>query len=75
MKTYRITLQEVTTKQMAIEASSKEEAEFLALNSHLGWLEKTEMGRVCELSTMVEGSIIETPPDLSKGLGHDPVVD
>lgn len=75
MNLYNISLREVTTKQMTIEASSKEDAEMVALNFHFGWSDKSENDRIRTLSTTIEGSVFETPPKLSEGLGHDPVVD
>jgi hypothetical protein len=73
-KLFNITLQETVTKTMVIEAESKESAEMIALNFHLGWSDKELNSSIRNLSTSIEGTVFETPENLSKGSGHSSAV-
>lgn len=75
MNEYLITLREVTTKTMAIIASSKEEASDTALHFHLGISDQEENARIKALTTDHIGTIHSEEAELSEGYIHCVAVD
>lgn len=75
MTLHNITLKETVTKNMVIEAETLEDAEVIALNHHFGWSDKADNARIRELSTTIEGSVLETREKLSYGSIRRPAKD